>query len=343
MGTRRCVIVSHDSALEFWRAARVAGAREAAAATEPDGELFGGRALTGAELARRAVVACGLEEPLHLLSVAGAGRVNSARVVNHLCSARPAESLLFDAAPGVRVCRMPLVLVQLARSLDVVELARIAYEMTGTYGVNPASGEVRDAAPLHALQELRGQATLARATGVPGASRACDALGLVVPNANSVREADVALMLMLSRARGGFHLPGFELNPTIELPKELWRVVGSATLKPDFYWDSARMIVEYESDDWHATPEAMHRDERRRRAFEAAGFVHQRLTNDILKSDTQLNIFMAELVREIDPYRRRASASMLKRRSDLRELLFGPQDVEEALKDLANPYEGVIF
>ena len=337
------IIVSHDSALEFWRLARSAGTGGGTEDLEPSGRVFGASSLSATDLAARALSVCGLSAPLHVLSVGGAGRIGSPIAKSHRCKVAPAPASLFLVERGIRVCRMPLAMVQLASSRDEIELAQIAYEMTGTYGIDPRTGETVDAAALLEMQELRSQAMFARATGAPGASRVCKALEQVVPNSNSIKESDVALFFMRSRARGGANLPGFEMNKTIELPAELQRIVGQATITPDFYWSAARLILEYESDEYHSTPEAMQRDERRRRAFEAAGYMQRRLTNDILKSDTQLNIFIGELARRLDPYRAPASDTMLAQRRALRERLFGPQAQDEALLDLRAPYEGVVL
>lgn len=214
--------------------------------------------------------------------------------------------------------------------------------MTGAYGLDGEGEAVSDLRPLVSLGELRSYATAARACGARGAARVIRALDLVVPGSNSPRETDVALVLKLPRSRGGIAFPGFTLNARVRLPERAQRIASIRELRPDFHWAKWLLAMEYESDRYHLSPEAMKRDERRRRALEAAGYTVKHLTNDILMSDTQFNIFMTELVQVADPYRRPASDKMLARRAALRERLFGTQSEEEAQRDLSTPYQGVI-
>ncbi|MDM8271595.1 hypothetical protein [Thermophilibacter provencensis] len=341
MGRR--LVVGFESALEFWRSARQGSL--AAADDDFAGAVIGRRPETVGQTARRAAALCGLDTPIRVVVPSAAKRYHCGQVKSGVFGGPLGDKYLYGVDSDVFVCRMPAVLVQLATQLDEIELAQLACEMMGSYGFDPdpAEGFDKDVKPLVAYDEFASYIRAALATKTRGARRAMDALSLASSNSNSPRETDAAIFMKLTRARGGLSLSGFEMNATIELPEELQKIVGQGVLRPDFYWPGAKLIVEYESDEFHATPEAMKRDERRRRAFEAAGYMQRRLTNDILKSDEQFNIFMSELARRVDPHRTPATKIMLDKRRDLRERLFGPQDKEAALDALAHPYEGVIL
>lgn len=338
MGERK-LVVGYESALEFWRGVRAAG-------SVPDSGVastFGRGHEQPSKTARRALSLCGLEPPLRVVIPSKEHRHNSPLIEDHVCAVPVGGKQCVVVDRDVLVSPPGATLVQLSRSLDEIDLARIAYEFCGTYGIGPDGEALQDLRPLVGLTQLKADALGGRALKVRGSDRLCSALQLVADDSNSPEETDVGIFLSMTRARGGMGLEGFEMNVEIELPAELQRLVGATKMRPDFFWAARRVILEYESRKHHSSAEAMERDERRRRAFEAAGFYLRRLTWDILQSDTQLNIFMSELASHIDPRRRAASDAMLEKRRDLRSRLFGPPLQEEVLLDLAVPYTGRIL
>lgn len=337
------LIVGYNTALEFWRAARVASS----SLQEPEvvGRTYGRLPQSPTSLARRAIELLGAEAPIDVVASKVEARMRSPIIRAHSCAAPLPPKSLFFIDDDIAICRMPAVLVQLARGSTPVELARIAYEMTGTYGFEAGQGSdvVQDLHPLLDLGELRGYARSCRATRTRGSRIAVDALRYVVPNSNSPRETDVAIILMMPRSMGGFGLSGFVMNPSIRLSSHLGAIVGSDTLKPDFYWPDRKVMLEYESQKYHRGPSAMSRDERRRRAFESEGYHVMRLMNDVLKTNDELNSFMTQLAQALGIYRRPASQHMLDCRRRLREELFGPVSEETAKYEMEHPYTGPVI
>ena len=314
--------VGFGSALEFWRKARAAS--PVRPCPEPDGRTYGQRTLTLSEQVRVALAACAVDGPLEVVCDDAAHRHTHELLADHVWTGPLGADHLLSLGSGVFVCRMPVVLVQLAQSLDEIELAEIALEMTGTYGVAPWTDEgmLGDLLPLVDPAELRGYAMACRALGVRGASRACRALRLVVPNSNSPRESDVAIALGLSRSRGGLMLEGFEMNKAIRLPGALAEQLGQSVVIPDFSWND-RTLVEYDSKFAHDTPESRARDERKRRAYQSFGFDCLTLTNEILRSNQRYEWFADDLQRSLGVTRRPLTPKMGDRRRQLRERLFG--------------------
>lgn len=336
------LIIGHNTALEFWRAARVASDN----LQEPEvvGRTYGRLPQTPSSLARRAIALCGAEPPIDAVAPKAGARMKSRLVRPHSSSAPLTANSLFFIDDDIAVCRMPVVLVQLARGTTLVDLARIAYEMTGTYGFDagPSSDVVQDLRPLLDLGELKGYARSCCATGVRGSRRAFGALKYVVANSNSPRETDVAIILMMPRSMGGFDMPEFVMNPSIKLSDHLATIVGSGTLKPDFYWPHKKVILEYESDEYHNKLPSISRDERRRRAFESEGYHVMRLMNDVLKSNDELNSFMTQLAQTLGLTRRPATQRMLDLRRGLREELFCPVSEDVAKYEMEHPYTGPV-
>lgn len=327
------LVVSHESALEFWRAVRAAaGARDEG---DPEGRVYGERRLTVSERAELAASLCGFGCPVHVQVPNVGARHHNPLVVDHVWGGPKTRAAPFALGNGIFVARMPEVFVQLAQQLDELALAEVAYEMTGTYGLAPWSdkGAVGDIRPLVGLSELDAYASDARALGVRGAARASAALRLVVPMSNSPRESDAAIYFILHRSRGGLDVGGFALNKTVRLPRELASMVGSASIKPDYSWDD-RVLVEYDSDQEHRISEQISRDERKRIAYKAKGMDCLTLTNEILSSNEALNQFSSDLESSLGVRRRPPNERMLEKRAELRERLFGPERTSAALKSL---------
>lgn len=339
----RELIVGFRSALDFWRSVRVAaGDRDA-----PDlgGRVFGARELSLSEQVDRAANLCNTTLPLDVIATDAAHRHSGERTCDHVWGGPLVRPRLIGLGDGVWVCDMATTFTQLALCMDEIELAQIGYEVAGTYGLTPWSdsdvtGGIK---PLVNLAELRSYASSARATRIRGAAAACRALELVAPGSASPRESEVATMLTMTRARGGFSMGGFVMNEPIELPRDLGRLVGSSFIRPDFLWAGRKVAVEYESDAWHSSLGSVERDEGRRRVLEAMGYFVMRLTNDVLRSDVKLNAFMTSLAKRLDPRRPPASESMLTKRRALRARLFGPATVAEAALDVTAPYDGIIL
>lgn len=84
------------------------------------------------------------------------------------------------------------------------------------------------------------------------------------------------------------------MNAPIALPDRLASMVGQKTIVPDLSWPNGT-VMEYDSDQEHQSPATRARDERKRRAYRAEGMDCLTLTNGILRSNHELNLFCEEL------------------------------------------------
>lgn len=322
MGSR--LVIGYESALDFWRAARAAAGAEGF--LDMEGKVFGARDLTLSERVELALSLCKTTPPLNAVVADAAHRHSHDAVKDHVWKGPLAEGQLFGLGRDIYVCRMPAVFSQLAQGLDTIELMRIAFELTGTYGIAPwlEKGVLGDVPPLLDTSELLGYATSARALGVRGATRACEALKYVVPNSNSPRETDVAIALALPRTEGGLMYAGFRMNEDVVLPESLVKELGQSIVRPDFSWPNGT-VAEYDSKQEHLGPEARARDERKRRAYQAVGLDCLTITNEILRSDFLYDAFEADLSQSLGVRRRPLSPALKKKRQDLRGRLFGAE------------------
>ena len=183
----------------------------------------------------------------------------------------------------VSVCQPGPMLVQLAMDMDEVDLAQIACELCGTYGLTPWAEDSfqSELTALTSRAELVGYAKSARAVGVRGAGKAVRALDLATGGSASPRETDLAVFFLLSRRLGGAGLGGFAVNASLEVSQRHREALeGQSEVKPDFLWADAKLVVEYDSNAHHLTPKKKESDEARRRVLEAMGYTVMVATNE---------------------------------------------------------------
>lgn len=324
MGTR--LVIGFESALSFWRSARVAQlATRAETATEESGPVFGTGNRTLAERARSALEVCCCNGPLDVVIGRGDARHSCPLMRDHRWIGPSVGEGLFKIDEQTFVYRMPAVLVQLASVWDDVELAMVAMEMLGTYGFSDQleKGWDVDLAPLITYGELTRYICAAEALGVRGARRADSALELAVSNSNSPRETALAVYFNLPRRRGGAELKGFVMNKSIELVGEQKKIAGQDQVKPDFLWESERVTVEYDSDLTHLNSKQKTKDERRRSALESAGYKPLVVTNGITSDEVALNALTLQFERRLGYRRKPLSSREAALRSILLRRLFG--------------------
>lgn len=315
--TERELIIGYGSALDFWRSARIAGAGPVA---DPEGTVYGARRDEGlAARATKAARLCGSGLPLDTVVSDRDARRHCEALRDRVWSG-PLSGQLTRLDNDAWVCAFPAVFVQLAGLLDEVELAALAYEMCGNYGLPSTAMDegAQDLAPLSSVDELRAYAAAAHALGIRGAARALGALDLAKGGSNSPRETDVAILLGLSCRKGGYGMRGFNMNAEVKVPNAYRLSLRQATIRPDFLWADKRVALEYDSNAHHLTPLEKEHDEARRRVLESMGYRVFVMTNEVLRSDVKMSAFMADLERALKIRRAAPGAAVIKAREGLR-------------------------
>ncbi len=310
------LIVGYASALDYWRNARAA---QVVPDLGPHGKAYGVGYLTLSERVLRVVEECGSGTPLDVV-VDRREKRHNCKYLHDCVWAGPLAGQLSRIGYDASVCLPAPMFVQLASKLDEVELAAIAYELCGSYGLPSTAGYevVQNLAPFTSVGELAAYATSARALGVRGAARAAEALKLVAEGSNSPRETEIAVMLSLGRRKGGYDLRGFLMNAEVKVPKSQQGALGQKVIRPDFLWSDKKVTLEYDSNEHHLTPLEKEHDEARRRVLESMGYRVFVMTNEVLRSCTKLALFMDDLQRSLKVRRSQPSSAVLKAQEDLR-------------------------
>ena len=204
----------------------------------------------------------------HLLVTSTRARRKIHGVTCTVCSGPfPANSFV-RAMAQVYVPRPELLFLLLARHLSFVRLLEVGFEICGTYRL--AGGVATyDAPPLASVASICDYAN--RATGLHGRKNALRAAQWLVDGSGSPAETALAIVLGLPYRHGGYGLGGFQLNRELQLNESAARILGRTTIRPDFYWPTAKHPAEYDSAQYHSTREQADYDERRRNAYDAMG------------------------------------------------------------------------
>ena len=244
------LIISHNSALRFWRTfagsptvfrrLRTASPLERPLPLTP--ELLG-------ELARLGF-APSKDRPLDLLFSSSDGRSRAAAVLAHATNLSLPDGSLLQLSEHVAITSPELTFALVARKKDVRHLALMASELCGTYIPAPPGLPLGTRLPLTSTTQLRAvlAAVYPKQTAAP-----LIAARLAFDGAASPMEAKLALLLSLPTRLGGFGLPRPQLNRPFTLSPEAQLVYPHSPCRLDLSWPGTNLDVEYDgSGDEHS-------------------------------------------------------------------------------------------
>ena len=164
----------------------------------------------------------------------------------------------------------------MAKHLERIELLRLGMELCGHYrrAGDKTSYELEQLTSVDKLS-----CYLNRMPDIRGVVSAREAATRLIDHSNSPRETLLALMCTLPARSGGFQLPKPAMNQAIDLTGIAQTIAGQSTAAGDLYWKDCSLIIEYDSDEFHAERRA--KDLERRNGIEAAGIHVITITNGI--------------------------------------------------------------
>lgn len=264
------LLLSHQTALAFWRNAIGFGHSAfhernrkpyCAPCDVPEFDISAMR-----RLAREG-------DAIHLLVSAGNARIWRDGVTCHVqsCTLPPESVCKIGRVGGIDLYTVSpeLCFLQMGGETDWIEHLQIGFELCGTYRTNiiagPSSDTRYNVARLATTESLLQTATALR--GAAHSQQAARSCRFILDNSASPAETALALMLTLPNAKGGYGLPQPQLNPEKQaiLRGNLLNSQGDGaprarrhmSFRPDLYWPSGRVAVEYDSRAFHSDPESM--------------------------------------------------------------------------------------
>lgn len=252
------LILSHSSALAFWRAVKTGRAPR----PEPSDVRMPGTCASADEALRlRAIYA--LDLPIHLLVAENDKRSRAKHAVCHVRKGLLPRFSLERIDDQTFVTSPEYCFVQLSTMLSLPELIDLGFELCGTYSAAYEHLEERfNFDPLTNVTKLK--AYVERAGANHGIVKARRAMRCIMPNAASSMEATVAMLLSLPYLLGGCSLSRPKLNHRIDPGKHARKNVGQDYYKVDLFWKKSRLAVEYDSNLYHTGAARIAADSRRR-------------------------------------------------------------------------------
>lgn len=300
-------VLSHISALEYWRSVRI-GQRSFRPVEDARPLLL--------EPPRKGTLAepgpWWLARPLHVLVSSDSARRKSREAVCHVESAPlPARSIL-DSMNGFSVCSPELCFVQMATLWELPKLIELGFELCGTYDLS--YGEYRKCTPLTSIDKL--SSYVASLGVVRGKRKVAEALRYVADGSASARETVLTMQLTLPYRMGGYGLQMPLLNHRIDLGRRECRIAGREYLVCDLFWPDAQLDVEYDGGD-HADPKRMQKDSMRRDALVSMGITVMTVTKWQLNDGGETNAIAHAIaertgkrLRYVDPEFTRANRAL---------------------------------
>jgi len=258
-------IVSHQSALEFWRKSYVKAVAGTRTTMKPPVLPRGTKEL-------KAVNFWGLMPPLHVLVGAGSARKVCRGLRCHVNSCEHPGGSFLRMASGMVVSSQELCFMQMAHELSLVELVALGYELCGSYRLGSAPDQgFRADLPLTSVSGLGSYA--AKAVGMRGRVNAQRALRYIADGSASPMETILAMLLTLPYSLGGYGFPRPQLNYCVATPAgaSAGKAAGDSKYYCDLYWPDAKVDVEYDSDAYHTGSDRIAKDAIRRNALIRAG------------------------------------------------------------------------
>lgn len=298
------IFIGHISALEYWSSHDIScvGASKARPKSgEAPLRTTELEALIGRE---------GLRPPLHILVASKKDRRNTLLFKSHMFNEKRPQPSFAKLANGFYVSTPEACFFELAQSLSFEEMLLVGFELCGFYGTSHWSKEeeANDSWRLAAQSAQKGNDTdlpgsnssnhwneyvphmtkrarrtkvrniityLERSAGLHGSNRAMKAVRYIIDDSASPMETALALLLSLPPKHGGFGLPKPKLNFEIQLieneKQHLYPIKGRR-LWADLCWPNEKLVIEYDSDTFHAGRNKLNRDSRRRAILELEGY-----------------------------------------------------------------------
>ena len=266
------IVISHDSACEFWRNARCQG--------DADKHSFLNRTLVNLpteyefninnSFAQFLSSQTGLSLPLHLIAPNANARFRSKSVI---CTVRPKHlpdgSFIEISCPGLSpndrllVASPELCFAQMSTQLSFERLVLLGFEFCGTYMIDKSAefGQ-RSREPLTTAKSIL--TYVSKNANMKGLIKARQAARYLIDRSNSPMESKIAIIASLPFMYGGYAMSGLELNAVIKAP--------SRTMFVDGLWKKEKLIIEYDSDLSHLTSEQHALDKKRTSSLTHLGY-----------------------------------------------------------------------
>jgi len=260
-------IISHQSALEFWRKAHAKSnlTGKKLRIMKPQLEKLDIKELQSERLRSLAM-------PLHVLVGSSDARKDSRKLNCHVRSGEFPSGSFIRMDSSLIVSSPELCFVQMAGEISLIELIALGYELCGSYRLDRERADnqgFRKDLPLTNISSL--SLYIEKSAGMIGRKNALKALRFIAEGSASPMETILSMLLSLPYNLGGYGFPKPLLNYRIDVPVNARKEKGQSKYYCDLYWLDKKVDVEYDSDTHHTGSDRIAEDAIRRNALTSMG------------------------------------------------------------------------
>ncbi|MDR2957880.1 MAG: hypothetical protein LBU61_06880 [Coriobacteriales bacterium] len=278
------IIISHQSALEYWRQHRklpksVTHRRQTI--TLPDKPP-----------ATNQIVSLGLTLPVHVTISKPNTRWLSITMKQHVFAGKIPIACFIDTENNFMVSSPELCYLQMASQLPLIELIELGYEMCGRYSIPNAKAEETSESGFYRRDPLTNKKKLAafisRMKGAKWHKKAIRALRYIQDGSASPMETKLTILLTLPYQLGGFGLLMPDMNSRIVPTKTARQSSSKGFYVCDLFWPEYNLAVEYDSDLFHTGSQHIADDSKKRNALALLGITTITVTKQQLYSYSEM-------------------------------------------------------
>ncbi len=300
------IVLSHTTALEFWRDPRWSTTAFRYAKTAASWQWCASCAVEAEDCLPAKL--SGLTRPLELL-VAPTSRRHTAQTKGRSWHGALQPRMFCRVDERCLVSSPAFCLLQMAAQSTLVETLQLGFEFCGNYAMRPddARGFMKRDKLLDVESSSQFFASIKGSNGIKAARRASRYL---LEGSASPMETSLALLLTLPVALGGYGLSGAVLNACC------------GTRYCDISWLQQGIAVEYDSDEFHTGSDRIFRDGVRRNEIVGKGIRTVTVTRQQIKDPFEMERVARLLAKMMGKRLSNGGFEMSKRRCALRRELF---------------------
>ena len=285
------IIITHKSALEYWRlhsSARIVNAARLDLKDPP------------ASIPSIASI-CDkmppeLSYPISLLAGSQNTKRKSSIVKLRIHTGKLPGRCFVSIGDGLAVSAPHFCFFQMADELTLIELIGLGFELCGFYSLSvkqdfvPGTGYADNNAYSHPqLTNVRAlKRLMARMEGASGYKKASRALRYIADGSASPMETILCILLTLPYHLGGYGLPTPELNRRINLGKADRERRDKSYYVCDLFWPVANLAIEYDSNRYHTGADRIADDSEKRLDLGVNDITVETVTNRQIRNPAEV-------------------------------------------------------
>lgn len=274
------VLITHNSALNFWRWYRTApiSVDIRRKCTLAPGSFVTRVDALNAALKDAAYTTCtsttDLFGPiLHVAANKKSQRLHLESIVSHILQKSSTGIECYMIADNIYVLPPETCFTQVSANATIYQTLLLGMEWCGTYSLDRSSKKsyAYNLTPLCTVTSLKEYLKSTSFSHGSKADKTSAYLSFIVDNSASYAETTLVLLLTLPYKYGGYGFKQPLLNPSLDNQGMLIPPGTLGSLKPDLYWPEYRVAIEYNSREFHENLNSYGQDTERRERLEHMG------------------------------------------------------------------------